>query len=50
MSIDDMEKILIENTLKRHDYHKTRTAKILGVTLKTLRSKILQYGIEEPGR
>ncbi len=50
MSIDDMEKILIENTLKRHNYHKTRTAEILGVTLKTLRSKILQYGIEEPTR
>lgn len=46
MSINDMEKILIETTLKRHNYHKTRTAGILGVTLKTLRNKILQYGIE----
>jgi len=45
LSISEMEKVIIENTLKRHHYHKTKTAEILGVTLKTLRAKILQYGI-----
>ena len=46
LSIDEMEKQLISSTLKRHNYHKTRTAEILGITLKTLRTKILQYGLE----
>jgi DNA-binding NtrC family response regulator len=46
LSIHEMEKRLIGSTLKRHNYHKTKTAKILGITLKTLRTKILQYGFE----
>ncbi|MCH8981530.1 hypothetical protein IH922_05870 [candidate division KSB1 bacterium] len=44
LSIHEMEKRLISSTLKRHNYHKTKTAEILGITLKTLRTKILQYG------
>lgn len=47
ISIEEMEKKLIETTLKRHNNHKTRTAEILGVTLKTLRNKIVQYGFEK---
>jgi DNA-binding NtrC family response regulator len=47
LTIDEMEKRLIASTLKRQNNHKTRTAEILGITLKTLRSKILQYGLEE---
>lgn len=46
ISIDEMEKRLIASILKRHNYHKTKTAEILGVTLKTLRKKIMQYGLE----
>lgn len=46
LSLDEMEKRVIKATLKRHNYHKTKTAEILGVTLKTLRNKILQYGLE----
>jgi transcriptional regulator with PAS, ATPase and Fis domain len=46
LSLNEMEKHLIENTLRRHNNHKTRTAEILGVTLKTLRNKIIQYEIE----
>ncbi len=46
LSIEQMEKLLIFNTLKRHNFHKTKTAEILGVTLKTLRNKIISYGIE----
>jgi len=46
LSIHEMEKRLISSTLKRHNYHKTKTAEILGITLKTLRTKILQYGSE----
>lgn len=47
ISIEEMEKKLIETTLKRHNNHKTKTAEILGVTLKTLRNKIVQYGFEK---
>ncbi len=46
LSIEEMEKHLIQSTLERHNYHKTRTAGVLGVTLKTLRSKIIQYELE----
>ncbi|RMF60202.1 MAG: sigma-54-dependent Fis family transcriptional regulator [Calditrichaeota bacterium] len=46
MSIEEMEKRLIASTLKRHNYHKTKTAEILGITLKTLRKKIIEYGLE----
>jgi len=46
LSIQEMEKRLIESTLKRHGYHKTKSAAVLGVTLKTLRSKIIQYELE----
>jgi len=46
LSIHEMEKRLISSTLKRHNHHKTKTAEILGITLKTLRTKILQYRLE----
>ncbi|MFQ5705934.1 MAG: sigma-54-dependent transcriptional regulator [bacterium] len=46
LSLEEMEKRLIAATLQRYRFHKTRTAEILGVTLKTLRNKILQYGLE----
>lgn len=46
LSINEMEKRLISSTLKRHHNHKTKTAEILGITLKTLRTKILQYRLE----
>lgn len=47
MTLDEMEKRLIAATLKRQNNHKTRTAEILGITLKTLRTKILLYGLEQ---
>jgi len=46
LSIEQMEKRLIFNTLKRYNFHKTKTAEVLGVTLKTLRNKIIAYGLE----
>ncbi len=46
LSLEEMEKHLIINTLQRYGYHKTKTAGILGITLKTLRNKILLYGLE----
>ncbi len=46
MSLKEMEKTLIQETLKRHNYHKTKTAQILGITLKTLTSKMRLHGLE----
>ncbi len=46
LSLEEMEKRLILSTLKRHNYHKTKTAEILGITLKTLRNKMLLYGLD----
>lgn len=46
MTLRDYEKILIENTLKRNEGNKTRTAEILGIKRQTLYNKIREYGIK----
>jgi len=40
MSIRDMEKALIEETLKKVEGNRTEAAKLLGINIKTLRAKI----------
>jgi two-component system response regulator FlrC len=42
--IRDMEKELILRTLKEVDGNKTRAAEILGVTVRTIRNKLNEYG------
>jgi two-component system response regulator AtoC len=42
-SIADMEKLLIEKTLKERKNNKTQTAKILGISIRTLRNKLKEY-------
>lgn len=46
MSLNDYEKIIIENTLKRNLGNKTKVAEILGIRRQTLYNKIKEYGIE----
>ncbi|HZJ83036.1 MAG TPA: helix-turn-helix domain-containing protein, partial [Clostridia bacterium] len=46
MTLKDYEKILIENTLKRNEGNKTRTAEILGIKRQTLYNKIREYKIK----
>ena len=46
ISLREMEKILIERTLADTESNRTHAARILGITRKTLLSKIREYGIE----
>lgn len=45
MSLRDYEKMIIENTLRKYDGNKTRTADVLGIKRQTLYNKIKEYGI-----
>jgi two-component system response regulator FlrC len=46
--IRDMEKELIMQTLKDVDGNKTKAAKILGVSVRTIRNKLHEYGQKFP--
>ena len=46
MSISDMEKTLIKNTLRKLDGNRKEAANILGISLRTLHNKIKQYKIK----
>jgi DNA-binding NtrC family response regulator len=45
MSIGEAEKILILKTLKAHGGNKSRAADVLGISTRTLRNKLHEYGI-----
>ncbi|MDA8172585.1 MAG: sigma-54 dependent transcriptional regulator [Nitrospiraceae bacterium] len=47
--IKDMERDLIIETLKGVDGNRTRAAKILGVSVRTIRNKLKEYGLKEYG-
>lgn len=44
MSIGEAEKILILKTLKAHSGNKTKAAEVLGISARTLRNKLHEYG------
>jgi DNA-binding NtrC family response regulator len=44
VKLDTMERQLIEATLKRFDGHREKTAKALGIGVRTLANKLRQYG------
>jgi DNA-binding NtrC family response regulator len=44
VSIDEMERRLIESTLARFDGHRVKTAQALGIGLRTLSGKLKSYG------
>ncbi len=48
MTIADAEKQLILRTYKRQNHNKTHTARVLGITIKTLRTKLKEYGFVDP--
>ena len=48
MSLEEVEKNHILRTLAIHHGNKTRAAKSLGVTIKTLYNKLHRYGIFQP--
>lgn len=45
MSIGDAEKILILKTLKAHGGNKSKAADLLGISTRTLRNKLHEYGL-----
>ena len=42
-SLQEMEKTLILQTLKAHGNHRTKTAQVLGISVRTLRNKLQSY-------
>ncbi len=46
ISLDEMEKIYLDNVLKKLDWNKSKASKILGISRATLRAKIKKYGLE----
>lgn len=44
ISLQDMERYLIEATLEKFDGHREKTAKALGIGVRTLTEKLRQYG------
>ncbi len=48
LSLAELEKIHIENVLRANNWNKSKTAEILGISLKTLYLKLKRYGITEP--
>lgn len=47
MSVNEAEKILILKTLKAHAGNKSRAAEVLGISTRTLRNKLHEYGYAE---
>jgi DNA-binding NtrC family response regulator len=45
LSLRDMEKQLLERTLESNGGNRTRAAEVLGVSLRTIRNKIREYGL-----
>ncbi len=48
MSLETMEKMQIELSLKKHNFNRSKTAEVLGITPKTLYLKIKRYHIVTP--
>jgi DNA-binding NtrC family response regulator len=46
-SVDDMERKLILTTLEQTSGNRTHAAKLLGISLRTLRNKLREYRVEE---
>jgi len=49
MTVADMEKELILQTLAHCGQNRTRAAELLGISIRTLRNKLKEYGVSSPG-
>ena len=45
LALEDVERLHIEETYRRHDGHQRRTAESLGIGVRTLRDKIKKWGL-----
>jgi DNA-binding NtrC family response regulator len=43
MTLADIEKAVILETLKRQNFNRTRAARVLGIGIRTLQRKLKQY-------
>ena len=48
MTVHEMEKNLILETLKATGDNRTQAAKLLGISIRTLRNKLHEYGYANP--
>lgn len=49
LSLEDIEKVHIHKALKFHDWNRENTARSLGISQKTLYSKIIKYNLQQHG-
>jgi two-component system response regulator FlrC len=49
MTVAEMEKALIIETLRMNDNNRTRAAELLGISIRTLRNKLNEYGMGRQG-
>ena len=47
MTLHQVEKRLILDTLKAHHENRTKTASVLGISVRTLRNKLQEYSIPD---
>jgi len=47
MSLRAVERQLLESTLKANGGNRSRTAEMLGISVRTVRNKINEYGLKE---
>jgi len=45
MTLDEVERLYIEQVYQQTNYHKVNTSKVLGVSRKTLDRKLKQYSL-----
>jgi DNA-binding NtrC family response regulator len=48
MSLEELEKIHIDRMLRENSYNRTKTAELLGISIKTLYLKIKKFGLSIP--
>ncbi len=47
--LDDIERVVILETLKQNSYNRTHAARVLGIGIRTLQRKLKKYGASSLG-